>query len=88
SYLDSLKEEHITYHSLMTRAAGRRKFVSLHLLVPGKWTVKQGHDFADMVEETIEKMFDEPTTVSTHLEPIEDPASMKDIGIDRKREKG
>ncbi|HOG19295.1 MAG TPA: cation diffusion facilitator family transporter [Salinivirgaceae bacterium] len=85
SYLDSLKEEHITYHSLMTRAAGRRKFVSLHLLVPGKWTIKQGHDFADMVEETIENMFEEPTTVSTHLEPIEDPASMKDIGIDRKK---
>ncbi len=84
SYLDSLKEEHITYHSLMTRAAGRRKFVSLHLLVPGKWTVKQGHDFADTVERTIENMFEEPTTVSTHLEPIEDPSSMKDIGIDRK----
>lgn len=84
SYLDSLKEEHITYHSLMTRAAGRRKFVSLHLLVPGKWTVKQGHDFADTVERTIENMFEEPTTVSTHLEPIEDPSSMNDIGIDRK----
>ncbi len=84
-YLDSLKEKQITYHSLMTREAGSRKFVSLHLLVPGKWTVKEGHDYADVIEEYIENMFDEPTTVSTHLEPIEDPASMNDIGIDRKK---
>lgn len=86
NYLDAQKEKHITYHSLMTREAGQRKFVSFHLLVPGKWTVKQGHDFADLLEESIEDMFDEPVTVSTHLEPIEDPASMRDIGIDRKKE--
>lgn len=85
SYLDSLKEEEIEYHSLMTRESGQRKFISLHLLVPGKWTVKKGHDYADIIEETIEGMFDEPVTVISHLEPIEDPASMNDIGIDRKK---
>ncbi|HBG40990.1 MAG TPA: cation-efflux pump [Porphyromonadaceae bacterium] len=84
-YLDSLKEKDITYHSLRTREAGRRKFISMHLLVPGEWTVKEGHDHADMVEESIEDMFEEPVTVTTHLEPVEDPASMKDIGIDRKK---
>lgn len=82
-YLDSLEE--IEYHSLMTREAGIRKFVSFHLLVPGEWSVKQGHDYADLVEEHIEKMFDGPTTVTTHLEPVEDPASMNDIGIDRRK---
>ncbi|HBK32697.1 MAG TPA: cation-efflux pump [Porphyromonadaceae bacterium] len=84
-YLDSLKEKDISYHSLRTREAGRRKFISMHLLVPGEWTVKEGHDHADMVEESIEDMFEEPVTVTTHLEPVEDPASMKDIGIDRKK---
>lgn len=83
TYLDSLKEQQIEYHSLLTRAAGRRKFITLHVLVPGKWTVKQAHDYADDIEETIVNMFDEPVTVQTHLEPVEDPASMKDIGIDR-----
>jgi cation diffusion facilitator family transporter len=85
NYLDSLKSEQIEYHSLLTRAAGQRKFITLHLLVPGKWTVKQGHDYADELEETIVKMFDEPVTVITHIEPVDDPASMKDIGIDRQQ---
>lgn len=83
SYLDSLKFQEIEYHSLRTRAAGRRRFISMHVLVPGKWTVKQAHDHADEIEETIVKMFNDPVTVHTHLEPVEDPASMKDIGIDR-----
>ena len=69
----------------MSRQAGQRKFISLHLLVPGAWSVQKGHDFAEHIEETIEDMFTEPVTVSTHIEPIEDPASMKDIGIDRKK---
>ena len=84
-YLDGLKTDTIEYHSLMTRQAGQRKFISLHLLVPGEWSVQQGHDFAEKIEETIEDMFSEPVTVSSHIEPIEDPASMRDIGIDRKK---
>jgi cation diffusion facilitator family transporter len=83
AYLDSLKGERIEYHSVLTRAAGHRKFITLHVLVPGKWTVKQAHDHADRIELAIMGMFDEPVTVHTHLEPVEDPASMKDIGIDR-----
>ena len=85
TYLDSIKEQQIEYHSLLTRIAGQRKFISLHLLIPGEWTVKKGHDYADDVEETIISLFDEPVTVSTHIEPVEDPASMRDIGIDRIR---
>ena len=84
-YLNELKTDKIDFHSLMTRQAGQRKFISLHLLVPGEWSVQQGHDYAENIEETIEDMFSEPVTVSTHIEPIEDPASMRDIGIDRKK---
>ena len=82
-YFDSLKSKHIDYHSLLTRQAGHRKFISFHLLVPGKWTVKEGHDFAEEIEQHIENMFDETATVTTHIEPIEDPLSMNDIKIDR-----
>lgn len=84
-YLDGLKTNEIDYHSLMSRQAGQRKFISLHLLVPGEWSVQKGHDYAENIEETIEDMFSELVTVSTHIEPIEDPASMRDIGIDRKK---
>ena len=52
-------------------------------MVPGNWSVKRGHDCADKIEEHIINMFDEPVTVDTHLEPVEDPSSMIDIGIDR-----
>lgn len=83
AYLDSLGDREIEYHSLLTRMSGPRRFISMHLLVPGEWSVKRGHDCADEVEETIIAMFREPVTVSTHIEPVEDPASMRDIGIDR-----
>lgn len=83
AYLDSLKQERVEYHSLLTRMAGQRRFISLHLLVPGEWSVQKGHDYADRVEEAIANMFDGPMTVQTHLEPVEDPASMRDIGLDR-----
>ena len=87
NYLDTVKTNGIDYHSLMSRQAGQRKFISFHLLVPGSWTVKQGHDLADKIEENIEDLFPDLITVTTHIEPIEDPANLHDIGIDRVRVK-
>jgi cation diffusion facilitator family transporter len=81
--LEQLKSENLEYHSLLTRQAGQRKFVELHVLVPGQWTVKEGHDLAEKIEKDIRDLFDTPVTVFTHIEPIEDPVSMHDIGIDR-----
>lgn len=85
NYLETLSKKQIEYHSLMTRQAGQRRFISMHLLVPGAWTVQQGHDYCEEIENHIENMFEVPVTVSTHLEPVEDPISMNDIGIDRKK---
>jgi len=81
--MDVYKNQNLTYHSLMTRQAGQRKFVSLHVLLPGKLTIQEGHDMIEKVEADIRALFDSPVTVFTHLEPIEDPLSMSDIGIDR-----
>ncbi len=72
------------FHSVQTRQAGRRSFVALHVLVPGSWTVRQGHDFLERLEREIRDEFSGPATVFTHLEPVEDPASMDDIWLDRK----
>jgi cation diffusion facilitator family transporter len=33
------KRQGIQYHALRTRHAGSRSFISLHVLVPGDWTV-------------------------------------------------
>jgi divalent metal cation (Fe/Co/Zn/Cd) transporter len=55
----------------------------VHILVPGEWTVKRGHDLLEIIEKRIRANFPFPVTVFTHLEPIEDPVSHEDIGIDR-----
>ena len=81
--LEPLKQQDIDYHSLLTRQAGQRKFISLHVLMPGSWTIQEGHDLIEKIEKDIRDLFDSPVTVFTHLEPIEDPLSMNDIGIDR-----
>jgi cation diffusion facilitator family transporter len=72
----------IGYHALRTRQAGRRSFVSLHLLVPGEWTVKLGHDWAERIEQDLREAVPH-CHVTTHLEPIEDPVSMDDQELDR-----
>jgi cation diffusion facilitator family transporter len=74
----------LRFHSVLTRQAGRRSFVALHVLVPGSWSVLQGHDFLEQLEGEIRALFTGPATVFTHLEPVEDPTSMHDIGLDRK----
>jgi cation diffusion facilitator family transporter len=80
---DHYRESGIEFHSLMTRQAGQRKFISVHILVPGEWTVQRGHDLLEVIEKEVRDHFHLPVTVFTHLEPVEDPASQYDIGIDR-----
>ncbi|MBN8868098.1 MAG: cation transporter [Solirubrobacterales bacterium] len=80
--LDGYESEEIHFHALRTRQAGRRTFISIHVLVPGEWSVKEGHDLAERVEEDLRDRF-EQATVFTHLEPIEDPVSFADTGLDR-----
>ncbi|MBD4652302.1 cation-efflux pump, partial [Xanthomonas citri pv. citri] len=63
-----------------TREAGYRQFLEFHMLVPGSWTVKQGHDvMEDLIDEILEEWPE--MRVSGHLEPIEDPRSYEDIDV-------
>ncbi len=81
--LNRYESEGIQFHALRTRKAGRRTFVSVHVLVPGGWSVKEGHDLLERVEEDLRSPF-EQATVFTHLEPIEDPVSFEDTELDRR----
>jgi cation diffusion facilitator family transporter len=72
----------IKFHALRTRQAGTRKFVSIDVLVPGAWTVQQGHDLVEKIEAEIRAVVEE-SSVFTHLEPIEDPLSWADEKLDR-----
>lgn len=73
----------IEFHALRTRRAGRWRFVSFHVLVPGEWSVQRGHDLLEEIEEQVRKRLP-GTTVFTHLEPLEDPASFTDTGLVRR----
>jgi cation diffusion facilitator family transporter len=72
----------IVFHALRTRTAGQRRFVSLHILVPGGWTIQRGHALAEQIERAIIAALPK-TTVFTHLEPVEDPVSWEDQTLDR-----
>lgn len=76
--------ENITYHALRTRQAGTQKFISVHILVPGAWTVQQGHDFLEKIEIRLRQEI-ENSIVFTHLEPFEDPVSYEDIELNRSK---
>jgi cation diffusion facilitator family transporter len=74
--------EGIQYHALRTRQSGARRFVSLHVLVPGAWSVRQGHGLLERLEADIRRVIPS-VSVLTHLEAIEDPASFEDVRLDR-----
>jgi cation diffusion facilitator family transporter len=82
SILDKYQPQGIQFHALRTRSAGTRRFVSFHVLVPGAWTVLQGHDLCEAIELAIIQALP-GTNVTTHLEPLEDPASWNDRELDR-----
>ena len=78
------REKGVKFHALRTRQAAARRFISVHILVPGTWTVHDAHHIADDFESQIHKAFGPPVTVFTHLEPVDDELSMQDISLDRK----
>lgn len=71
--LQRYADDRVQFHALRTRSAGARAFVSVHVLVPGDWTVQRGHDLIERVEADLLAAL-EHATVFTHLEPLEDPA--------------
>jgi cation diffusion facilitator family transporter len=77
------RAEGIEFHALRTRQAGQRRFISLHVLVPGAWTVHRGHALCERIERDIIASLPR-STVFTHLESLEDPTSWDDQGLDRR----
>lgn len=76
--------DEVQYHALRTRRSGARRFVSLHVLVPGDWTVHRGHALCETIEEDIRASIPN-ASVFTHLESLNDPASYDDMVLDRHR---
>ncbi len=80
--LSRYEEGGIRFHALRTRASGQRRFISMHALVPGRWTVQQGHDLSEKIEEDLAEALPQ-STFFIHIEPSEDPASFADQSLDR-----
>jgi len=83
--LDPFRDTGIQFHALRTRQAGARRFVSMHVIVPGEWTVNQGHQLLERIEADIRRSLP-GVTVFTHLESLDDPASWDDVTLDREAE--
>jgi len=80
--LDRYRNDGIEFHALRTRQAGTRAFVSFHILVPGDWTVKRGHDLAEEIELNLRAAL-AGAVIFTHLESLSDPISWEDTRLDR-----
>jgi cation diffusion facilitator family transporter len=80
--LSRYEDKGIRFHALRTRASGQRRFISMHVLVPGRWTVQQGHDLSEKIEKDLAEALPQ-STLFIHIEPSEDPASFADQSLDR-----
>jgi len=80
--LDEFRAQGADFHALRTRRSAAQRFVDFHVLVPGGWTVQQGHDLLERIERRIAERLPN-VTVLTHLEPAEDPLSYENDGLDQ-----
>lgn len=81
--MEKYRQQGVNFHALRTRQAAARRFVSVHMLVPGNWTVHDAHHVAEDFESDIRGALGGVVTVFTHIEPVEDELSMEDIFLDR-----
>ena len=80
--LDRYRAQGIDFHAIRSRAAGTRRFVEFHVLVPGSWTVRKGHRLCEEIELALLHVLPE-SSIFTHLEAKEDPVSFEDMELDR-----
>ena len=63
------KEPHIcSYHKLRHRHSGRYHWVDFHIMLPGDWSIRRGHEVASAIEYEIELALKEGNATA-HIEP-------------------
>jgi cation diffusion facilitator family transporter len=72
------QERGVQFHAVRTRRSAARRFVSVHMLVPGAWSVHDAHHVAEDFEGDVRSQLQD-AIVQTHLEPIDDEISINDI---------
>lgn len=81
---ESYESGGVKFHALRTRQSGSKKFISVHVLVPGDWTVQRGHELLERIEADIRNALSD-AVVFTHLESLDDPASWEDEDLERRK---
>ncbi|MFZ5855267.1 MAG: cation diffusion facilitator family transporter [Chloroflexota bacterium] len=76
--MSKYRERGVAFHALRTRQSAARRFVSVHVLVPGAWTLHDAHHIAEDFEGDVRKELPD-AIVQTHLEPVDDEISMHDV---------
>lgn len=76
--MEQYRQKQVDFHALRTRQAASRRFISVHILVPGNWMVHDAHHIAEDFESDIRSALGD-AIIHTHLEPIDDEISMTDI---------
>ncbi|MDL9935530.1 cation diffusion facilitator family transporter [Gordonia sp. ABSL1-1] len=75
------REDRVDFHDVRTRESGHERFLQMHMLVPGDWSVDRAHDLAERVESELHDALDH-LAISTHLEPIGDPRAYESWRLD------
>jgi divalent metal cation (Fe/Co/Zn/Cd) transporter len=76
--MEKYHAKNVEFHTLRTRQAASRRFLSVHMLVPGDWTVHDAHHIAEDFEGDIRAGLGD-AVINTQLEPVDDEISMHDI---------
>lgn len=71
----------LKWHALRHRRSGRRAFATVHVLVPGNWSMQKAHDLAERIEQTMAHTIPHLHIV-IHLEPLEDERAYQDMELD------
>lgn len=75
--LARFQRDGVAVHAVRARQAGPVRFIDMHVLVPGSWSVQRGHDLCEGIEGAVKGLFPR-SSVLTHLEPAEDPTAWDD----------
>jgi cation diffusion facilitator family transporter len=79
--LNAYAGDDVRWHALRSRQSGGRRFISVHILVPGSWTVQQAHNLSEGLEGEVAEAINR-ATLFTHFEPQGDPVAESDGALD------
>lgn len=80
--IDSVEGAHHP-HRVRARNIGHKIMIAIDLEVDGELTLREAHEIAHRVEDTLKSKIDNVFDVAIHIEPIGDQHAEKDFGISR-----